>query len=102
MKPVAYVIFFKENFFGQVKQRLVSHDPLAYLTPEYRSYVGEDLGMHPYYPITHVIATYVIGFISPAFLYSGLKLVLLTPAKPERTTCACFRFTLIISHTDYS
>ena len=47
----------------------------ALLTPEYRSYVGEDLGMHPYYPITHVIATYVIGFISPAFLYSGLKLV---------------------------
>ena len=56
------------------------------LTPEYRSHVGEDFGMHPYYPITHVIATYVIGFIPPAFLYSGLKLVLLTPVKPERTT----------------
>ena len=66
-----------------------------YLTPEYRSHVGEDLGMHPYYPITHVISTYVIGFISPAFLYSGLKLKLKFTAcaylltfqiKPERTT----------------
>ena len=63
------------------------------LTPEYRSHVGENFGMHPYYSITQVIATYVIGFISPVFLYSGLKLVLLAEfnstqhqTKPERTT----------------